>query len=126
SILVAEDNLVNQKVVHGLLTKMGHSVVIVAQGDDAVAERINPQSHFDIILMDCEMPAMDGYEATRLIRAYERDNGLPPIPIVALTAHALDEVRHKCLASGMNDFLTKPINTTQLNRAIGHLFSPPA
>jgi signal transduction histidine kinase len=122
SILVAEDNIVNQKVIHGLLTKMGHSVVVVPQGDRAVAERINPNSHFDIVLMDCEMPTMDGYEATRLIRDYENDKNLPNIPIVALTAHALDEVRKRCLASGMNDFLTKPINTKQLARTLNQLF----
>jgi signal transduction histidine kinase len=122
SILVAEDNIVNQKVIHGLLSKMGHSVVIVPQGDRAVSERINPDSHFDIILMDCEMPHMDGYEATRLIREFEQENSLPNIPIVALTAHALDEVRKRCLASGMNDFLTKPINTNQLNRSLNSIF----
>ena len=122
SILVAEDNLVNQKVIFGLLNKMGHTVVIVPQGDEVVAERISPDSHYDIILMDCEMPIVDGYDATKLIRRYEQDNGLPNIPIVALTAHALDEVRRKCLESGMNDFLTKPINTNQLNRTINQLF----
>lgn len=123
SILVAEDNIVNQKVIHGLLTKMGHSVVVVPQGDQAVAERISPDSKFDIILMDCEMPQVDGYEATRLIREYEKQQGLPEIPIVALTAHALEEVRKRCLRSGMNAFLTKPINTNQLNRTLNQLFS---
>jgi CheY-like chemotaxis protein len=122
SILVAEDNIVNQKVIHGLLSKMGHSVVIVPQGDRAVSERINPDSHFDIVLMDCEMPHMDGYEATKMIREYEQEHSLPNIPIVALTAHALEEVRKRCLACGMNDFLTKPINTNQLNRSLQAIF----
>ncbi len=122
SILVAEDNLVNQKVITGLLRNMGHSSVVVPQGDEAVAERMSPNSHYDMIFMDCEMPNVDGYEATRMIRELEKEKGLPTIPIVALTAHALDEVRKKCLQSGMNDFLTKPINTNQLSRAINHLF----
>jgi len=122
SILVAEDNIVNQKVIHGLLTKMGHSVVVVPQGDRAVAERMDSGSNFDVVLMDCEMPHMDGYEATILIREYEKEQNLPNIPIVALTAHALDEVRIRCLSCGMNDFLTKPINTNQLARAMNHLF----
>lgn len=122
SILVAEDNVVNQKVVHGLLTKMGHSVVIVPHGDQAVAERINPDAHFDLILMDCEMPQVDGYEATRMIREYEQEHSLPELPIVALTAHALEEVRLRCLDSGMNDFLTKPVNTQQLSRTLRALF----
>lgn len=121
SILVAEDNVVNQQVVHGLLVKLGHSVVVVPQGDQAVAARMNSDSHFDLILMDCEMPQLDGYEATRMIRTYETEQSLPKIPIVALTAHALDEVRMQCLDSGMNDFLTKPVNTQQLSRAMNHL-----
>lgn len=122
SILVAEDNIVNQKVIEGLLSKLGHSVTVVPQGGQSVAERMNPDADYDLILMDCEMPQMDGYEATRLIRQYEKANALPQIPIVALTAHALDEVRRRCLKSGMNDFLTKPINTQQLIRAMNQLF----
>lgn len=122
SVLVAEDNVVNQKVVKGLLTRLGHSVTIVPQGDRAVAERTNKEAQYDVILMDCEMPLVDGYEATKLIREYENARNLPNIPIIALTAHALDEVRKRCLASGMNDFLTKPINTAQLNRALNQLF----
>ncbi|EAR09821.1 probable two-component sensor [Reinekea sp. MED297] len=122
SILVAEDNVVNQKVIEGLLVKLGHSVTVVPEGGQSVSERMNPEASYDLILMDCEMPKMDGYEATKLIRQYEKANALPQIPIVALTAHALDDVRRRCLKCGMNDFLTKPINTQQLIRTMNHLF----
>lgn len=122
SILVAEDNIVNQKVIEGLLSKLGHSVTVVPQGGQSVSERMNPDADYDLILMDCEMPKMDGYEATRLIRQYEKSNALPQIPIIALTAHALEEVRRRCLKSGMNDFLTKPINTQQLIRTLNQIF----
>ncbi len=121
SILVAEDNMVNQKVIQGLLSKAGHEVTVVSQGNYAVSHRINAELNFDLILMDCEMPSMDGYEATKLIRNFEKRNGLPEIPIIALTAHALEEVRQRCLQSGMNDFLSKPINTSQLHRKIANI-----
>jgi CheY-like chemotaxis protein len=117
-ILVAEDNHVNQKVVRGLLTKLGHEVVVVHHGKEAVALRTKSIFDFDLILMDCEMPVMDGYEATERIRDYEKLQKLPPVPIVALTAHALEEIRNKCLNCGMTDFLTKPINTNKLVRTL--------
>ncbi|MBU2864499.1 response regulator [Reinekea forsetii] len=117
-ILVAEDNLVNQKVVEGLLIKLGHSVSVVHHGKDALERRQSADFDFDLILMDCEMPSMDGYEATARIRAFEKQERLPEIPIVALTAHALEEVRNRCIQSGMTDFLTKPINTNKLIRTL--------
>jgi signal transduction histidine kinase/CheY-like chemotaxis protein len=121
SILVAEDNLVNQKVIHGLLTKAGHQVTLVSQGELVVASRKNTESNFDLILMDCEMPLMDGYEAAKLVRKYERENGLPEVPIIALTAQALEDIRNRCIEAGMNDFLAKPINFTQLSRVISQV-----
>lgn len=122
SILVAEDNIVNQKVIEGLLKKLGHSVVIVPQGDHVVEQRRHSETHYDLIFMDCEMPIMDGYEATKRIREFEAQKNMPRIPIVALTAHALDEVRTRCMESGMDSFLTKPINTEQLNRTFNSIF----
>ncbi|MEJ2043407.1 MAG: 7TM diverse intracellular signaling domain-containing protein [Reinekea sp.] len=121
SILVAEDNYVNQKVIQGLLTKAGHTVNVVTRGDRAVTERIKGETKYDIILMDCEMPVTDGYEACQMIRKYEKQNGLPEIPIVALTAHALEDVRSRCTKAGMNDFLAKPVNLIQLTRTIAQL-----
>lgn len=118
NIMVAEDNVVNQKVITGLLEKLGHRVTIAANGTLAVERRKHPEFDFDLILMDCEMPEVDGYQATRAMRAFEAREGLPRVPIVALTAHALEEVRSRCLEAGMDDFLTKPINSRQLLRVL--------
>jgi len=119
-VLVAEDNPVNQEVTLGTLESMGCSVVTVVSGTEAV--QMFEMQRFDIILMDCEMPIMDGLQATRRIRAIETrtwtvKNGaavLPRIPIVAVTAHALDDVREKCLAAGMDAFLVKPFDEKRL------------
>lgn len=120
-ILVAEDNMVNQRVIEGLLLKLGHEVAMVRNGTEAVAERCKTDFDCDLVLMDCEMPEVDGYEATRTIRDFEKSSGKPAVPIVALTAHALEEVRNRCLAAGMDDFLTKPINTRHLMRVLSRL-----
>lgn len=117
-ILVAEDNVVNQKVIEGLLEKLGHLIEMVPNGSDAVARRTHPDFDCNVILMDCEMPEVDGYQATLRIREYERAHNKERVPIVALTAHALEEVRGKCIEAGMDDFLTKPINTRRLLRTL--------
>jgi len=127
-ILVAEDNPVNQDVATGILENMGCRVVTASNG--AIAMRLMTQEHFDLVLMDCEMPEMDGFDATRCIRQYERaqPDG-KRTPIVALTAHALAEIRKKCLEAGMDDFLTKPYDENQmgdaLHRWIGRLACAP-
>ncbi|MHA7878698.1 MAG: hybrid sensor histidine kinase/response regulator [Saccharospirillum sp.] len=121
NVLVAEDNLVNQRVIQGLLEKMGHTVRLFNNGQDIVdhyQQTDRQQQSYDVILMDCEMPELDGYAATQAIRAYEQAQGLMPIPIIALTAHALEDVHQRCLKSGMNEFLTKPINTRRLARVL--------
>jgi CheY-like chemotaxis protein/HPt (histidine-containing phosphotransfer) domain-containing protein len=135
-VLVAEDNLVNQDVATGILENMGCRVVTASNG--AAAVRLMAQERFDLVLMDCEMPELDGFEATLRIRQHEganteseNDGRLRRTPIVALTAHALADIRRKCLAAGMDDFLTKPFNETHmgeaLHRWIGHLeYVPPA
>lgn len=120
-VLVAEDNMVNQMVIQGLLEKLGHQVVVVSHGGEAVDLRKSEDFDCDVLLMDCEMPHMDGFEATEAIREYEKSNNLTRLPIVALTAHALEDVRRQCIESGMNDFLTKPINTRHLERILGQL-----
>lgn len=120
-VLVAEDNMVNQRVIEGLLNKLGHQVLVVRNGNEAINERRKDDFDYDLILMDCEMPEVDGYDATRHIREIEKSQGRKTVPIVALTAHALEEVRSRCLEAGMDDFLTKPINTRHLNRILSRL-----
>jgi CheY-like chemotaxis protein len=111
---VAEDNPVNQLVVQGFLKKRGYNVRLVTNGLAALNEYQRDPSATQLILMDCEMPEMDGFEATRQIRRLERQNNLPAVPIIALTAHILDEHRQHGVDSGMNDFLGKPLDSAKL------------
>jgi PAS domain S-box-containing protein len=129
-VLVAEDNAVNQDVATGILEMMGCRVVTAPDGRAAV--RMFAQDDFDLVLMDCEMPVMDGFEATRRIRESEtlrrelpnRAGPRDRTPILALTAHALAEVREKCLAAGMDDFLSKPFDATQMARMLERWLAP--
>lgn len=113
-ILLAEDNTVNQLVARRLLEKQGHSVTLVADGRLAVEAFEN--AAFDLILMDVQMPEMDGYEATAAIRA--REDGRSRTPILALTAHAMSGDRERCLKAGMDGFISKPIQLSELADAI--------
>jgi two-component system sensor histidine kinase/response regulator len=113
-ILLAEDNLVNQKVAMRLLEKLDYRVDIVGDGRAAVAAW--QTGRYDLILMDCQMPEMDGYEATREIRRLE--NGTRRIPIIALTAHAIKGADRTCFEAGMDDYLSKPIDRKQLEACI--------
>jgi len=115
SILLAEDNIVNQKLAVRLLEKWGHRVCIADNGAKAV-EAVANQS-FDLILMDVQMPEMNGYEASRLIRQKEKKSGTH-IPIIAMTAHAMKGDKEKCLQAGMDDYITKPIQINDLFRAL--------
>lgn len=112
NILVAEDNLINQKIIASLIHKMGHRLTIANQGAEAVD--LFGQKSYDLILMDIHMPVMGGIEATQLIRQQETARDLPAIPIHALTAAALEEERKEALGKGMNGYLTKPISKTAL------------
>jgi two-component system sensor histidine kinase/response regulator len=114
-ILLAEDGAVNQEVAVGLLKLRGHRVEVAENGRDAVAA-IERQP-FDVVLMDLEMPEMDGLEAAAAIRAKERVSG-GHVPIVAMTAHAVKGFRERCLEAGMDDYITKPINPEELFRAV--------
>jgi osomolarity two-component system sensor histidine kinase NIK1 len=123
-ILLAEDNLVNQKLAVKILEKYGHVVEIAENGSlavDAFKARVQKTRPFDIILMDVSMPFMGGMEATELIRAYEMQHCLDPIPIIALTAHAMIGDRERCLQAGMDDHITKPLRRSDLLNAITKL-----
>jgi len=115
SILVAEDNLVNQKLAIAMLEKAGHRVQLAANGDEAFLKW--QAGGFDLILMDVQMPVLDGFDATRRIRAAEQNAGTH-IPIVAMTAHAMSGDRDRCLAAGMDDYVSKPVSRKALEQAI--------
>jgi two-component system sensor histidine kinase/response regulator len=111
SVLLAEDNAVNQKLASRLLEKMGHRVTLAPNGLEAV--RAHAADRFDLILMDVQMPEMNGFEATGRIREREKMTG-EHVPIVALTAHAMQGDRERCLEAGMDDYLTKPLSASAL------------
>jgi CheY-like chemotaxis protein len=115
NILVAEDNPVNQALVMRLLEKQGHGAVLVANGKEALATL--EREAFDLVLMDVQMPEMDGLQATAAIRARERETGAH-VPILALTAHALKGDRERCLAAGVDGYLSKPLRGEELEAAI--------
>ena len=116
SFLVAEDNTVNQTIIEAMLRQLGHSVTVVADGRQALAALA--RSRFDAVLMDCNMPELDGLEATRQLRTGAAGPRGMDITVIALTANAMDGDREACLAAGMNDFLSKPVSLQLLREAI--------
>jgi len=120
-VLLAEDNVVNQKVATKLLERMGWRVDVAVDGREAV--QLWSRTSYDAILMDCHMPGMDGYDATRAIRARELTRRTT---IVALTASAMTGDRERCLAAGMDDYITKPIRREDLERVLHALSRPSA
>jgi PAS domain S-box-containing protein len=111
-VLLVEDNSVNQKLMCRILEKLGADVTVAENGEVAIAKLM--ATPFEVVLMDCQMPVLDGYEATRRIRAGAAGPAARSIPIIALTAHALSGDRERCVAAGMNDYLTKPIDPGKL------------
>jgi CheY-like chemotaxis protein len=120
-ILLVEDNLINQKVAIGLLQHLNCEVQVAHNGKEGVEMFAN--GDFDLILMDCMMPVMDGYAATAAIRAKQAD-GAKPTPIVALTANNISGDREKCLAAGMDDYLAKPYSMHQLQAILQRWLTP--
>ena len=111
SILLAEDHPVNQMMMTRLLEKRGHRVVLARNGVEAVEAAM--RERFDVVLMDVQMPVMDGFEATARLRESERGRSVR-VPVIALTAHAMKGYREECLAAGMDDYLNKPLKPDQV------------
>jgi PAS domain S-box-containing protein len=116
-LLLVEDNLTNQEVATGILEQLGYTSVEVVEDGERALEALD-RAKFDLVLMDCQLPGMDGYEATRRIRDRRMQTGGRDIPVVAMTAHALTGDREKCLAAGMNDYVTKPVSVRGLAAAL--------
>ena len=119
-ILLVEDNHINQIVAESLLENIGLSADCVANGIEAIESLKNATEHvpYTLILMDCQMPEMDGYEATRQIRQGNAGEENKMVHIIAMTANAMAGDREKCIESGMNDYITKPINSEQIHKKI--------
>jgi CheY-like chemotaxis protein len=115
NVLLAEDNKVNQLIGVKLLEKLGHFVSVAGDGRAAFDEV--KKQHFDLVLMDLQMPEMDGYAATRAIREWEKTAG-SHIPIIAMTAHAMNRDKENCFAAGMDAHVAKPVNLTELEEQI--------
>ena len=116
-LLLAEDNEVNQRVAVAILERLGHQVTVAANGAEALEEWRT--GAFDLVLMDVQMPEMDGFEATRRIRREEAARGAAHIPILAMTAHAMSGDRERCIDAGMDDYITKPVSRRALVEALG-------
>ena len=124
-VLLVEDNPVNRQVAQRLLTLIGLSHEHAENGRIAV-EKLESGAHFDAVLMDCQMPIMDGYTATRYMRKLQAEGTLPKFPIVAMTANAMVGDREKCIASGMDDYMSKPLNRALLEQMLQKWLPPGA
>ncbi len=122
-LLLVEDNLVNQEVALEMLQGYGFSVDVADNGEEAL--QLFQDNAYSLILMDCEMPVMDGLTATRHLRRMEQERRLQPTPVIALTAHAIHGAREKCLASGMDDFLSKPFSNSDLRNVLANWVALP-
>ncbi|MGH8112074.1 MAG: response regulator, partial [Rhodanobacteraceae bacterium] len=115
-VLLVEDHPVNQKVAQKLLERLGLSVDVADNGETAL-DKLNGEA-YALVLMDCQMPVLDGYSATRRLREIERDQAKPRMPVIAMTAHAMSGDRERCLQAGMDDYLSKPLDRRLLERTL--------
>ena len=115
-VLLVEDNFVNKEYARALLEDIGCYVTVAENGVEAISEL--KDNKFDIVLMDCRMPEMDGYEATKIIRQMQKDGEMDSFPIIALTANAMEGDREKCVAAGMEDYLSKPVKVDELIKTL--------
>jgi CheY-like chemotaxis protein len=117
-VLLVEDNPVNQEVARGMLDQLSCITTLAHNGREAIELLQNAAHEFDVVLMDCQMPEMDGYTATRKLRELERSSGRSRLPVIALTANAMKGDRERCLEAGMDEYLSKPFGLSQLREAI--------
>ncbi|MBK8336040.1 MAG: response regulator [Sterolibacteriaceae bacterium] len=122
-ILLVEDNAVNREIALAMLGELGLSIAMAVDGREAVDSAT--QEKFDLILMDCQLPEIDGFEATQRIRQHEKARALPRVPIIALTANAIRGDRERCLDAGMDDYLAKPFRRADLQQALRHWLAAP-
>jgi CheY-like chemotaxis protein len=120
SILLVEDNLINQRLATSLLNKWGHRVTLAENGQQAI-DQFAAGARFDLVLMDMQMPVMGGLEATQLIRRLEAEGQWPHVRIVAMTANAMQGDREACIEAGMDDYLSKPIKQSELLEKLSNL-----
>ncbi|MBE9563509.1 MAG: response regulator, partial [Proteobacteria bacterium] len=116
TILLAEDNIINQEVAKDILLQMRCKVELAINGLEAI--RAVKRQSFDLIFMDCNMPELDGYAASKKIRKYEKQNNKKPVPIIAFTADVMPSTQENCLEAGMDDYLTKPIILDELEKKL--------
>jgi CheY-like chemotaxis protein len=121
-VLVAEDNPINARVISLMLEHLGARFIVVHNGKEAVNAFAQDETGFDLVLMDCQMPDLDGFDATREIREFEQDRATRT-KIVAMTAYALPGDKEACLAAGMDDYLSKPISSRQLSAVLNQELS---
>jgi CheY-like chemotaxis protein len=114
NILLVEDNPVNQKLAAIFLKKIGCSVVIASNGLEAFQIYSEGETKFDFVFMDCQMPVMNGFDATIKIREFEKNNNLTQIPVIAMTANAMKGDKEQCMAVGMNEYLKKPVRLKEI------------
>ena len=119
-----EDNAINRMVIQSMLNQFGYDCESVDDGCEAVDRIASAKEPPDLVLMDCQMPEMDGYEATARIRAWEREQHCSRVPIIALTAGAFENDRQRCIDAGMDGFLSKPLDIQELQKVLDSWMGP--